>query len=193
MNILNRAKSITFKPKDEWTVISQENTPVNVLLLQYLIPLALIPAVASLIGFGLIGYGPVSTLSFGLAKTISSLIMTIGGVLLSAFIIDLLAPSFGAQKNFTKSFALVTYAYTPFLVAGIFYIFPPLAFLALLAGLYSLYVLFLGLKPMTTCPDDKQAVYFIVSLAVIILVSLVLSLIAASVFVGTMVRAASGF
>ncbi len=193
MNIVERAKGIIFKPKEEWEKISQEPNSNSVILTSYLIPLALIPAVFSLIGYGLIGYGPFSSLTFGIKHAVISLVITIGGAYLTAFIIDILAPSFNAEKNFNRAFALVVFANTPQMVAGIFYILPVLGVLALLAGLYGLYVLYLGMKPMMKTPNEKVTVYFIVSLIVVIAVYFVLSSILTSIFVGGMVRAAAGF
>jgi hypothetical protein len=72
---------------------------------------------------------------------------------------------------------LVVYSYTASFVAGVFYIIPGLGILAMLGGLYGLYILYLGLKPMMQTPDDKITVYFVVSLLVIIVVTVVLSLI----------------
>lgn len=193
MNIVERAKGIILKPKEEWEKISQENTPNTTILTTYLIPLALIPAIASLIGYGLIGYGPFSSLPFGVKQAVIMLVTLIGGAYLTAFIIDTLAPSFGAEKNYNRAFALVVFAYTPQMVVGIFYILPALGVLALLAGLYGLYVLYLGIKPMMKAPDEKVTVYFIVSLVVVIVVYFVLSAILTSIFVGSLVRAAAGF
>ena len=193
MNIVNRAKGIILKPKEEWAAISQESNSINTVLVNYLIPLALIPAIASIIGYGLIGYGPFSSINYGLMRAISSFVLMIGGAFLSAFIIDLLAPSFGGEKNFERAFALVVFTYTPQMVAGVLYIFPPLAVLVGLAGLYGLYILYVGLQPMMKNPQDKTAVYFIVSLVVIIVVYFALSAILGSIFVGSIVRTMTTF
>ena len=193
MNIIERAKGIILKPKEEWEKISQENTSSSVVLINYLIPLALIPAIASFIGYGLIGYGPFSAISFGIKYAIIHLVSIIGGAYLTAFIVDSLAPGFNAEKNFNRAFALISFAYTPMLVAGIFNILPALAVIALLAGLYGLYILYLGIKPMMKAPDDKVTVYFIVSLLILIVTYIVISRILISIFVGSLVRAAAGF
>ncbi len=56
MNLIERVKKIMMSPKEEWLVIEQENTPVAQILTTYLVPLALIPAIATFIGFGVVGY-----------------------------------------------------------------------------------------------------------------------------------------
>jgi len=184
MNLVERAKSIILKPKDEWIVIDQETTSVPTLIATYLFPLALIPAVAAFIGYGVIGvafFGPV--LSWGIKQAIISFITTIVGVYISAYIIDMLAPNFGSTKDFRKSMQLVVYAYTPVMLAGAFQAIPVLGILGIL-GLYGLYLLYIGIKPMMKTPDDKVTTYFVVSLVVIIAVSFVLASILTLIIVG---------
>ncbi|RPH29684.1 hypothetical protein EHM92_09605, partial [bacterium] len=57
MNIVERAKNILMTPKTEWPVICSETPAIGEIMLNYVLPLALIPAVAQVIGYGLVG-GP---------------------------------------------------------------------------------------------------------------------------------------
>ncbi len=190
MNLVERAKKIILEPKKEWQVIEQENTEVTQILISYLIPLALIPAVASFIGYGFIGieipfFGHIGSISFGVRQAIVSIITTIGGAFFSAFIIDALAPNFGSVKNFNRAVQLVAYSYTPAMVAGIFYILPSLSILAGLAGIYGLYLLYLGIGPLMKTPQEKVTGYFVVSLIVTILVFVILSSILSALIIGS--------
>jgi hypothetical protein len=54
-------------------------------------------------------------------------------------------------------------------VAGVLYLIPSLSFLVPLAGLYGLYILYTGMKPMLKVPEDKMMGYFIVCLLSILL------------------------
>jgi hypothetical protein len=184
MNLVERAKSIILKPKEEWAVIEQENTSVAALTVSYLFPLALIPAIAAFIGYGVIGvafFGPV--LSWGVKQAVVSFLSTIIGAYISATIINILAPNFGSTKDFSKAFQLVVYAYTPAMIAGAFNAIPILSILAIV-GLYGLYLLYIGLKPMMKTPDDKVTVYFVVSLVVIVAVYFILAAILAFILIG---------
>jgi hypothetical protein len=184
MNLVDRAKNIILKPKEEWTVIDQEGTSVATLIVTYLFPLALIPAIAAFIGYGVIGvafFGPV--LSWGIKQAIISFISTIVGISISAMIIDMLAPNFGSVKDFRKTMQLVVYAYTPVMIAGAFQAIPALGILGIL-GLYGLYLLYIGIKPMMKTPDDKITVYFVVSILVIIAVYFVLGAILTAILIG---------
>ncbi|MBN2349339.1 MAG: YIP1 family protein [Bacteroidales bacterium] len=194
MNLIDRLKNIMFTPKNEWEVIKEENMPTNDIVMRYLLPLALVPAIASFIGFGLIGrnlpiIGHVGSVSLGIRHAIISLANTFIGVYLTAFVIDMLAPQFGTTKNFQNALRLVIFSYSPVLAAGILYILPSLAPLVMFVSLYSLYILYVGLKPMMNPPDDKITVYFIISLVVLILVSIVVSAILGALFL----RSASYF
>ena len=192
MDIINRVKNILITPKTEWVTIEAERLPSVQLLTSYLLILALIPAVCQFIGQGLIGTSVLGikvggTIAWGLKSAITSYITMVGGAYLTAWVINLLATSFGSEKNFDQAFALVVYSYTPMYIAGVFYILPSLGIIATLAGLYGLYILYTGLQPMMKTPADKTVVYFIVSLVCLIVVSLVLGailgVILAAVFV----------
>jgi hypothetical protein len=180
MNLIDRVKNILINPKDEWVVIDTENTDVVTLTKNYLIPLALIPAVASFIGFGLIGH---SNILYGVAYAAISIITTVAGAFLSAFIINTLSSSFASRNDFGKAFQLVVYSYTPALVAGVFFIIPALGILAGLASLYGLYILYLGIKPMMQTPEDKSIIYFIVSLLVMGVVFYIINLILVTIVI----------
>lgn len=198
MNIVERAKNIIIKPKDEWNVIATENTPPAQLVVSYLLILALIPAIAQFVSFGLIGYnvpfvGHISgSIALGIRYAIIGFVTYFAGVYLSAFVIDILAPSFGSQKNFGKAMELVVYSYTPMMIASIFQMIPGLGILGIV-GLYGFYLLYIGFKPMMLTPEDKVTGYFVVSLLVIIAVYFVLGLILSSLLItGAMTGAAIG-
>jgi hypothetical protein len=82
-----------------------------------------------------------------------------------AYIIDALAPSFGSAKDFNASLKVVAYSYTATWIAGIFSLIAPLSVLTIL-GLYSLYLLWWGLKIVKDVPQDKMVGYYLVSIII---------------------------
>lgn len=184
MDIIKRAKDILVTPKTAWNTIAEENQNQLVILTTYLIPLALIPALASFIGYGIIGHSVmgihIGSVGFGLRQAILSFISSLGGVYLSTWVISLLSPKFELTKDFNRDFQLVSYSYTPIFVAGILLIIPSLSIVVTLAGLYGLYLLYQGMTPILQTPEDKRNTFFIVSL---------LSIIVASVLVSTLLSA----
>lgn len=190
MNIVERVKNILLNPKQEWEVIDKETTEIPQLIMGYLLILALIPALASLIGYWLVGYnmplvGHVGgTFAFGIRQAIIAFASPVISAFVAAFVINALADSFGSQKDMRKAMQLVVFSMTASLVAGIFNLIPSLGIIGLLAGLYGLYILYTGLQPMMKTPPEKVTTYFIVSLVVMIVVSVVVSAILTPIFIG---------
>ena len=185
MNIIERVKNILVTPKTEWDVIAAEQGTVSSVLTTYVLPLALIGALATLIGWGLIGRSywivTVKGWDIGIKYAIISLVSVIAGFLITTFVVDALAPSFGSEKNLNKSAQFVGYSYTPGLLGGILAIFPSIAWLGALLGLYGIYLMYLGLGPVKKTPEDKKVVYLIISIVVLMAVYFVLGLILVSV------------
>ena len=80
-----------------------------------------------------------------------------------AWIVDMLAPTFGGEKNFVQSFKLVAYASTASWIAGIFRLLPYLGgIVALLALIYTLYTFYLGAPVLKKCTQEKAVGFTIV-------------------------------
>ena len=80
------------------------------------------------------------------------------------------------------SLKVVAYSFTPFWVAGIFLIFPIIGILTFIGGLYSLFLMYLGLQKVKDTTQDKLVGYFvvviIVSIVVIAIIQWIVNLIA---------------
>jgi hypothetical protein len=187
MSFITRAKNILLSPASEWLVIDTETETPQTLLGKYVIPMALIPAVAYFIGYGLIGvdafFFRFGGITWGVLMACNSFITSIVGYFISTYVIDALAPSFDSPKNLGKSAQLVAYSYTASWVAGIFHILPTLGILVIL-GLYGIYLFYLGLPILKKTPEDKRVVYMIVSAIVIVVVSAVVGFIITNIIYG---------
>jgi len=175
MTIVDRAKNIMMTPKTEWPAIAGEEPVVGQIVSGYVIPLALIPAVASIIGYGLVGRGMYTSFTMGIAMAIVSFVAAVAGVYLTAFVVDYLAPNFGSQKNFGRSMQLVAYSYTPAWVAGILTIVPVLGVLVLIGSIYGLYLMYLGFPHTMKTPQDKVVAYMVVSIIVLLVIYFLLT------------------
>jgi hypothetical protein len=184
MGLIDRAKNILVNPKEEWAVIEQEEPDIGGIITGYAIPLILLSAICTFVGFAFIssvyrGLG----MGYAIAMAVSQVITAVLGLFVSAFVIDALAPSFGSQKNLGRAVQLVAYSGTAAWVAGILNIFPPLMFVTWIASLYGIYILYLGLPHTMKTPDDKRIVYMIVAFVVNAVVVMVLGGILAGVLV----------
>ncbi len=187
--IIERVKEIILQPNAGWERIKNEETTMKDLLLSYILPLALIPAIASLIGYGFVGInlpliGKVSSVEWGLNQAITSFAGTFLGIFISGWVISLLAPNYNTKLSMDDAIKLVAYSYTPSLIAGVLYLVPALSIVAVIAGIYGLYILYLGFKPITKVADDKAGTYFVVSLLLIIVVFVVLSIVLGLILAG---------
>jgi len=180
MNIVERVKNILLTPKTEWPVIASESPDTGQILMTYVLPLAAIPFVGYLLG-GLIGH---LGLTYGIALGVVQFLSAIIGVYLVAFVADLLAPSFGSEKNMGRSVQLVAYSYTPAWVAGILFIIHSLSIVVTIASLYGLYLMYLGLPVIKKTPQDKQVVYLVVIIISVLIVYLILAAILTAIVFG---------
>lgn len=164
MTLIDRVKRILLQPKQEWEVVSGENTTTADLYRSYAVPLAAIGPVASVIGMSIFGMGmpfgpafrvPIITAVFSAAV---HYVLALVGVYVLALIIDILAPTFSGVKNPGQSLKLSVYSSTAAWVAGIFALIPPLGFLGIL-GLYSLYLLYEGIPVLMKAPREKAVLY----------------------------------
>ena len=175
MPIFNRAKNILLSPKTEWAVINGETETPQSLLFKYVIPMSLIPAAALFIGFGIIGYG--GFLVRGLMMALNSFISSIISYYICTYVVDAMAPNFGSEKNVGKSAQLVAYSFTASWVGGIFFLIPSLSLLAMLAGLYGIYLFYEGIPVMKKTSEQNRLGYLLVSALVIIVVYIVLEMV----------------
>ena len=166
--LVARVQNMIMKPALEWDVIAPEPASVAGLFTGYACILAAIPAIATIISSALFThYGVI----FGLISAVLGYVLGLVGVYVIAFIVDALAPSFGAEKSQIQALKLVIYAYTASWVAGIALIIPILGGLVALAGgIYSLYTLYIGMPKLMKNPPDKTVGYFVVTIVVAIVV-----------------------
>jgi len=182
MNLQARVMNILTKPQTEWPVIALEPSDVASLYKNYILILAAIPAVASTLGWMLIGgfFGPVG-LTFAITAGIMGYCVSLASAFIAAFIIEKLAPTFDSHGDTAQALKLVAYASTPVWVAGILRIVPLLGVLILIAALYGVYLFYLGLTPVMKTPADKVVPYMIVSAIVVVVIYFVLAAITGAI------------
>lgn len=179
MDIIERVKSILFQPMPTWATIEAEPADVAGLYTRYLMVLAAIPAVCGFIGMSLIGMGAFGVslrvpLVAGLVNMVVAYVLSLVGVFVLALIVDALAPRFGGQKSSIQALKLAVYASTAAMLGGVFSLLPSLAMLGLLAALYSIYLLYVGLPVLMKNPPEKTLAYTAVVLVAAIVMGLVM-------------------
>jgi hypothetical protein len=182
-SLFARASAILLRPHETWDLIDAETTEIPDLYKTYVAPLAAVPAVCGAVG--LLGLGGIHifgvhlrpSLTGVITEMVVSYVLTLVGVYVLALVIDELAPRFGAARGRTQAFKLAAYSGTAWWVAGIFRLLPGIGgVFTLLGGLYTLYLMYLGLPKLMKVDDDRTTPYLAVSLVVTLLLSILIAM-----------------
>lgn len=179
MNIVERVKKILLEPKKEWEIIAGETTNTSELYKNYIIPLAAIGPVASVIGMSIVGISiplagtfrlPIIT---SIGSAVVQYVLSLVGVYILALIVDFLAPNFYGEKNINQALKLAAYSYTASWLSGIFVIVPALSFFMIL-GLYGLYLIYTGIPILMKAPQEKSLGYTVTVVIAAIIISVII-------------------
>ena len=180
MKIINQAISILMNPLEALEKLKNEKLE-NMDIIIYLAIVGIPSLIGFIIGYGVIGF-TTNNLGASIAGGIIYFIFAIAGMFIFGFILNAFAPTFKSKQNQMQATKLVAYSATPWLLAGIFLIYPPISVLALLAGLYGLYILYIGIPIYMQTPKDQQIPYFIVSIVIYIVIMVLVSAISNQVW-----------
>jgi len=183
MDLVQRVKQILLSPRTEWQVIEAEPTTTAELYKTYIIPLAAIGPISQVIGYSVFGITVpfVGTYRVPIGSAISgalvAYVLTLAGTYILSLIIDGLAPTFNGQRSQIQALKVAAYSSTASWLAGIFALIPGLRLLAIL-GVYSLYLLYLGLPIVMKSPRDKALGYTVVVIVAAIVLFMIIGVIA---------------
>ncbi len=186
MEQLDRAISILKNPLAELNKVKSEQISTDYLIKQYIAILAVVPAIAIIIGYGVIGisigFGSFKyPIEWALVYGILTYILSIVGVYILSIVINALAPNFASKQNPLQAMKLATYSYTPVLLGGIFNIIPMLGIIVLLFAIYGLYILYLGIPVLMETPKDQEMTYTIVVIVAMIVIYFIMGAIASGI------------
>jgi hypothetical protein len=153
--LLISLKNILLDPSKAWETIDSENRPLKVIRDSYLFPMLIMVAISSIAGsllFMNTELSPVFSILTGL-KTFLTLLITI---YLSALIFKEITYPLDLGRDFTISFRIITFSFTPLLLTMLISsFFESLLFINIL-GLYSLYILWTGAEKLLAPPQYKK-------------------------------------
>jgi hypothetical protein len=198
MGLVDRVKNILLNPRQEWEVIDGEAATVGSLYTGYILPLAAITPVCQAIGYSVFGIrlpfvGTWRTpIGSAVTTAVVTYVLTLVGVYLLGLIIDNLAPTFGGTRNSVQALKVATYSYTAAWVAGVFALIPGLRILTIL-GMYSLFLLYLGLPVLMKSPKEKAIAYTAVVIIVGIVISVVIGVVAGRFISGPAMGSMGGY
>ena len=168
--LLSRVVGILFRTEAEWERIDAEPASGWAPLLTYALLLSLVPALAPLAQrLAALGAPPGPVLLLALGSYAVSLL----GVAILAAVIDGLAARNGGEPGFIRAMRLAVYSNTPGWVASAIFVLPIPGFLVLIANLYGLYVLALGLTRIMRAPRNSGFTYLMPVLVACLMINIV--------------------
>jgi hypothetical protein len=180
--LVDRVKNILFKPNTEWDRIEAEPATVKGLYFGYVMPLAAIPAVCSLIGTTLFGVNFVLTtvrlpLTAAITIAVTGYVGSLVGVCVVALALHLLAERFGGRKDLVQAFKVAAYSWTPAWLAGVLLLLPGVGLMGamFLISLYGFYLLWAGAPKLMKTPKDQSAIYVIAAVITAIVVQVLVT------------------
>ncbi|WP_296598897.1 Yip1 family protein [Phenylobacterium sp.] len=175
---LLRAVSLLVSPARAWEKIAEAQAEPRPLFLHYAIPLAALPALCSVVGvlvfgFNIANVGVHMSVVGLILGAIAGYVLTLAAVWALAAFIAATAPAFDGLGDRRAALNLVVYAATAAWVGGLAEIYPSLGIpVGILAGLYSLYALYVGLPVMMGVPEDRRLTAFAAVLIAILLLAI---------------------
>lgn len=184
--ILTRVKNIILNPAGEWQAIKSEQTTTKDIILGYVAPLAAITPIAYAIGLGVVGMsfmGQTMRYPFGylMPWAVVYYIMNIVGVFVGAAAVNTLAGTFESKRDVVQALKVVAYSFTPAWIAGILHVFPHLSVIVILASLYGIYLLYIGLRPLMETPESKALGYTVASIIAMIIIVIIVNFLSSTI------------
>jgi hypothetical protein len=178
--MIRRIWAILSTPKGEWVKIAAEPTSVRAVMLGWVVPLAAIGPLADLIETQALRYMGDGMhlpppLTSALTEAVVSYALTLVAVFVLAMIVNGLAVTFKGKRDFVRALKLAAYGATPAFLAAGFEVWPPLRLLEV-AGLYSLYLILVGLPILMHVPRKRALAYTAVTMLAGIGLAILLSL-----------------
>lgn len=180
--LVERVVGVLTNPKDEWTKIVAEGGSIADLFTKYAVLLALIPLVGKLIGLTILfmhfpGAAPLRIINLLLPHLLVMYAVQLGGLFIMAVVLKQLAPNFGAHADLHQATKVAVYSSTPMWLAGVLYILNGFLSLphvedliALVAAVYSVYLLWMGIGAVLQPKPDQQAAYTVTGIVCFIVV-----------------------
>ena len=172
--IIEQIKDIFLSPGTFWDEAKAEQISTSDLVKKYFIFIAAVPTVAGFFGALFIG----DNFFRALIWAVLFYGCAIAGVYLVSKVMMFLAQSFNAKKDELAIFKLVAYSFTPILLAGIFFLIPPIYWLAII-GLYGFYFFWIGFQKIVECPQDEKFNFSFISLIILIITTMLVYLLPA--------------
>ncbi len=187
METLRRIVYLVFRPTAEWDRIAAEKTSVDALLRGYILPLALLAPIATVIGMKTFdrnwdpahGFLVPPDQIFGAG--VATYFAIIGSIFVLAAIFVLIAPMFGGARDFVAALKVATYGSIPVMVAGATLIVPVMAIVTMVGLCHTLFLLWIGVQRVLNVPRGGEAEFVGISIVLLAFLSVLVGAAASAI------------
>lgn len=165
--LLRRLALIIFRPAKAWEEISQADEPVKLTRNYFLLPYAILAAIAAFLG-SMLFTDTQLTINFSVLVGIRSFILPFAVAYTGAVIIKEMTYPLDLGRSYRIAFRLITYSLIPFFFCLIISsILESLIFVDIL-GLYGLYIFWTGAEKMLA-PQDHKKIPLVIASAIVVI------------------------
>jgi hypothetical protein len=182
---MNRIVNIIVRPGKEWEAISRETATVGALSLKVVVPLCVIPAVATVIGMTFFDTGWDALHGYTLPREriigvgAANFIFALVSVFMLALIFHFLAPvESHVRKSFADALKVAAFGSIPVLLSGVFLVLPVMVMLTLVAAVHSFFLYNVGLKTVLRVPEAESAMLLAIAIVMLCAASAVIGAVA---------------
>ena len=187
VDTLRRIFYLIFHPAVEWDRIAAERISVDQLLRRVILPFSLLAPVATVIGMKtfdrdwdpLHGYLVPPEQIFAAGAT--TYFASVASIFLLAAIFVLLAPMFGARRDYVAALKVAAYGAIPVFLAGATLLLPVMAMVGMVAVCHTLYLYWHGARRVLQVKEGSQSEFVGISVLLLAVASVVAGAAASSV------------
>ena len=172
-SVLRRILSLVLVPNQAWDEIAREPASVDVLIRRYIVPLALLAPLATVIGMKTFdaswspAHGYLVPPEAIWAAGATTLFASIASIFLLAGIFVLIAPMYGSSRDYPSALKVATYGAVPVLVAGALLFLPVMVMVSMVALCHTLFLYWIGVRRVLDVPENACTEFIGISLTML--------------------------
>ena len=171
--VVRRVLSLIFTPTQAWDEIASEPASVDALIRRYIVPLAMLAPIATVIGMKTFdaswdpAHGYLVPAERIWSAGAATLFATIVSIFALAAIFVLIAPMYGSSRHYPSALKVATYGAVPVLLAGATLVLPVMAMVSVVALCHTLFLYWLGVRRILAVPEEARTEFVGISLVML--------------------------
>jgi hypothetical protein len=171
--VVRRVLTLILTPSQAWDEIASEPASVDVLIRRYIVPLALLAPIATVIGMKTFdaswdpAHGYLVPPDRIWAAGAATLFATIMSIFVLAAIFVMIAPMYGSSRHFPSALKVATYGAVPVMVAGATLVLPVMVMITCVALCHTLFNYWLGVWRVLAVPPEARTEFVGISLVML--------------------------